>query len=713
MTPAAAIAVLRKGVAAHLVPSEMLMRLGLVESIEQDAVPVAPPEAAGAPNPSSAETRLRMVGKPDDHTRIRRTAAEPSGPDETPLATGQLLGGRYVLERELGEGGLGIVYLARDEQILGEIFAVKLLKPEIRRHPEALELMREEVRKTRALQHPNIVGVYSLNGDGRNVYILMEYLEGKTLKDLIDDDFGRGMPFDRAWPLIQDICAALAYAHDHSVIHSDLKPSNVFVTTSGKAKLLDFGIARAARGRAGRFDPSALGALTAGYASCEMLEGREPDQRDDVYSLGCVLYEMLSGHSPFDRPSALEARNDRLPVTPIKSLTRSQNMSLAQALAYDRAKRTDSVESLLSGLRPNAPRLPRSAAWIGMAVILLLSLAGLAWFLSAGRPKATDSDGRPKVTDEKLSHVAALAETARGIGVDPNDPFLQQGIQQLRAVRQRLAAGPDPDVPRLLAEAETSIHHALRAGNRLARLGSQPSEIAQAEFLCRQAGSDCKDTDFSDEVPRTVPLKPFELDATEVTNGAFGEFVAAKSYRTAAERAGKVYAVDHSTNGLKPRNGESWKIYRDSLARLGVDSSKYPVRGIDLKSASDYCSWRNQRLPTEDEWEFVARGSDHRIFAWGSEPRVGTQTGVKAAGEQPMTGLFGARGLGDGLLEWVGGGRPTSEVLRGASWLDTNPADERLSRRREIVDPNLSFQDTGFRCARSVDAWPDAVAPTP
>jgi len=728
LTPEAAIAELRKDAAAHLIPSAMLMRLGLFEAIESDAVRVAPPEVdadaalesrapnrdapAGAANPRSAETQLRIVGEPassaaadpqDDHTRFRGTAAESTAPVETPLATGQLLGGRYLLERKLGEGGLGIVYLARDEQILGEIFAVKLLKPEIRKHPEAVELMREEVRKTRALQHPNIVGVYSLNGEGRNVYILMEYLEGKTLKDLIDDDFGRGMPFDRAWPIIQDVCAALAYAHDHSVIHCDLKPSNVFVTTSGKAKLLDFGIARAARGRAGRFDPSALSAMTVGYASCEMLEGRDPNQRDDVYSLGCVVYEMLSGHPPFDRPSAVEARNDHLRVMPVKMLTRRQNTSLAQALAYDRTKRTDSVESLLSGLKPNALRLPRSAAWVGTAATLLLSLAGLAWFLS---------DGRHKAAADSLSHVAALAERARSVGVDPDDPFLQQGMQRLRTVQQRLAAAPD--VPRLLAEAETAIQHALRTGNRLARLGSQPSEIAQAVFLCRQAGGDCKDTDFSDEVPRTVALKPFELDATEVTNGAFGEFVAAKSYRTAAERAGKVYAVNYSTKSLTSRDGESWKSYRDSLAPLGVDSSKYPVRGIDYKSASDYCGWRNQRLPVEGEWEFVARGSDHRIFAWGNEPRVSladTRTGVKAAAEQPMTGFFGVRGLGDGLLEWVDGGTPTSRVLRGASWLDTNPVNERLSRRREI-DPNWSFQDTGFRCARSVVAWPDAVAPS-
>src|ERR1700730_11019056 len=149
------------------------------------------------------------------------------------VTTGQLRGGRYRLERELGWGGMGIVYFASDQEVKGETFAIKVLRPEIRNRPDVLALMREEVRKTRALGHPNIVGVYSLNSDSTGIYMLMEYLEGTTLRDLIDYEFSRGMPFDRAWPLIRDIGAALSHAHDHNLIHSDIKPSNVFVTQAG------------------------------------------------------------------------------------------------------------------------------------------------------------------------------------------------------------------------------------------------------------------------------------------------------------------------------------------------------------------------------------------------------------------------------------------------------------------------------------------------
>jgi TolB-like protein/predicted Ser/Thr protein kinase len=300
-----------------------------------------------------------------------------------PIATGQLLGGRYRLERKLGEGGMGVVYLASDQEVKGETFAIKVLAQEIRERPDALELLREEVRKTRTLAHQNIVGVYSLNVDRSDVFILMECLEGKTLQALLDEDFGRGMRFDRAWPIIEDLGAALAYAHDHSVIHGDLKPANVFVTTSGKAKLLDFGIARAARGSRRGKDAAALGALTPAYASCEMLEQLEPDTRDDIYALACLIYEMLSGRHPFAGRTAVEARDAGEKPLAIAPLSDRQNAALVGGLAFDRSARTATVEMLLAGLATRADSGKRgvvlsTATWV--AAVLVVSAGTLAYF---------------------------------------------------------------------------------------------------------------------------------------------------------------------------------------------------------------------------------------------------------------------------------------------------------------------------------------------
>ena len=294
------------------------------------------------------------------------------------LAAGQLIGGRYRIERKLGEGGMGVVYLGADQQVPGERFAIKVLKEAL--DPQALGLLREEVRKTRKLSHPNIVDVHSVNVDGQRLYLLMEYLEGKSLDILLDEEFGRGMPFSHAWPIIKDVGAALGNAHDHNVIHSDLKPANVFLTTSGRTKLLDFGIARVSRGPLlhGR---SGTRALTPAYASCEMLQGKEADRRDDIYSFACLIYEMLCGERPFGELTALAAREDAAQVAPLEGLSREQNAALAQALAFDRERRTASVERLLAGLADRKPR-PRPLAFVAGTILAAIAAVGVvSWAL--------------------------------------------------------------------------------------------------------------------------------------------------------------------------------------------------------------------------------------------------------------------------------------------------------------------------------------------
>nr|UXE45296.1 serine/threonine-protein kinase PknD [uncultured bacterium] len=325
-----------------------------------------------------------IEGHPDGRTQPperrrndRRRAQESVSSNPVRLAVGELLGGRYRIERELGEGGMGVVYLAADEQVHGERFAIKVLKEELR--PEALALLREEVRKTRKLSHPNIVDVHSVNVDGQKLYVLMEYLEGKSLDRLLDEEFGRGMPFSHAWPIIEDVGAALGNAHDHNVIHSDLKPANVFLTTSGRTKLLDFGIARVSRGPL-LHASSGPRALTPGYASCEMLEGKEADRRDDIYSFACVIYEMLCGERPFGELTALEAREAGTRVPPVQGLSREQNAALAQALRFDRDGRTASVEKLLVGLAERRPR-SRPRVLLGPVVIAVVAVMGLTYWV--------------------------------------------------------------------------------------------------------------------------------------------------------------------------------------------------------------------------------------------------------------------------------------------------------------------------------------------
>lgn len=423
VSPADARAALRNVVTSGALPVESLRRLRLVDAVIEPHLPAETRNStsSAAPMRGAAETTFRQWPPPSQpQATPDRTSTSSSWVDPEIRATvddvsvGTLLGGRYRLERVLGEGGMGVVYLASDEEVKGESFAIKVLKPEIRKYPEALDLLREEVRRTRALGHPNIVGVYSLNSDHSNVYMIMEYLEGKTLSSLIDESFGRGMPFMRAWPLIDDMCTALAYAHDQSVIHSDIKSSNVFITTSGKAKLLDFGIARAARGRRQRANTAGLGALTPSYASAEMLEGQSPDTRDDIYSLACVIYEMLSGRHPFSDHTAVEARDEHRNLVPLESLSRTQNEALARALSFNREERTASVESLLAGLSPTTPANARAAAEESAARsrMRILLFAGGALALAAVAVGVFLVWSRQSTPSAKEKASAAQAQTA-------------------------------------------------------------------------------------------------------------------------------------------------------------------------------------------------------------------------------------------------------------------------------------------------------------
>jgi serine/threonine protein kinase len=379
--------------------------------------------------PPAPDIRRSDVPRPDTDSRWDSPNTWTGVFDE-PVRVGRVLSGRYVIERELGEGGMGTVFLAQDKEE-SQPFAIKVMKEDFRLHPDALAALREEVKKSRELRHENIVGVYDLNRDRSIVYVKMEYLQGKSLDALLDEDFARGMPLNKAWPIIQGACAGLAFAHnDKGFIHSDIKPSNIFVTTAGKAKVLDFGIARAVRRGAKRYDPGDLGALTPAYASCEMLEHQEPDVRDDVYSLACVVYELLTGKHPFARQRATEARDKKSRMTPIATLTRSQNAALAAALAFTRATRTPSVEAFLAGLRDTRARrirlLVRSAA---AAAIVAAAVAGV-WLV---REQLQERNA-----DQAYIATLLKPNAERSKNYDPQivNDLLDQGEEYLRQARQ-------------------------------------------------------------------------------------------------------------------------------------------------------------------------------------------------------------------------------------------------------------------------------------
>jgi len=236
----------------------------------------------------------------------------------------RVLGGRYRVVRHLARGGMAEVYVA-DDQLLNRTVAVKVLFPELAQDEAFVERFRREARAAASLNHHNIVSVYDFGEDEGSWFIVMEYVEGRNLRDIIRVEG----PMDpgRAAALGAEVAAALAAAHERGIIHRDVKPANVLIAAdSGTVKVADFGIARAAGARQGLTMPgTVLG--TATYLSPEQAQGRAVDARTDVYSLGMVLYEMLAGRPPFtgDSPVAIayqqlsqtapppSTHNDRVP----------------------------------------------------------------------------------------------------------------------------------------------------------------------------------------------------------------------------------------------------------------------------------------------------------------------------------------------------------------------------------------------------------------
>ena len=209
---------------------------------------------------------------------------------------GKLLKNRFLLDEILGRGGMGVVYRAIDlRKVEAEdpspFVAAKVLNESFKNHPDAFITLQQETVKSQELAHPNIVTVHDFDRDGNTIYMTMELLEGTPLDGLLRAYKDIGLEQNHAIKIFDDLCAGLAYAHDRQLIHSDFKPGNIYITSSDTAKVLDFGIARAASSekKGSHFDPGQLGALTPTYASLEMLLGEEPHYSDDVFALACVF----------------------------------------------------------------------------------------------------------------------------------------------------------------------------------------------------------------------------------------------------------------------------------------------------------------------------------------------------------------------------------------------------------------------------------------
>jgi serine/threonine protein kinase len=272
--------------------------------------------------------------------------------------TPTILNNRYHLLATIAGGGMAVVYKAQD-RLLNRVVAVKVLRPEYAMDPSFLQSFRQEAQAAANLTHPNIVTIYDVGQEGDRHYIVMEYVEGRDLKSIIQEE----APFSigRALDITIDVCAGVGDAHHSGIVHCDIKPQNVIISTEGRVKVTDFGIARAFS----QIVPPEVETVwgTPQYFAPEQAAGEPPTPASDVYSIGVMLYEMLSGRLPFDAPdqTTLAMMHMQDEPAPLHQLNPQISLQLEQivdkVLAKEPSARYRSAEHLgriLVGYRQGA-----------------------------------------------------------------------------------------------------------------------------------------------------------------------------------------------------------------------------------------------------------------------------------------------------------------------------------------------------------------------
>ena len=346
--------------------------------------------------------------------------------------------------------------------------AIKLLSADFESHPEAFIALQRETHKAQELAHPNIVTVHSFDLDsnrGGRAFMSMELLDGQPLDALLKSH-AAGLARAQALPIVQGMASGLAYAHRKGLVHLDFKPGNVFVTARGQAKILDFGIARAVHGgeaaaKRDVFDAGSLGALTLAYASPQMLAHADPHPSDDVYALGLVSYELLSGRHPFNRQSADKAQQQRMAATPIRGLRRHEWRAIERALQFERARRWPDAAAFQQAFTGRSKLAKVLAAAV---VVMALVAAGLGYrSYVAGLPDVPFDQLPAEVQTEIRTHLTqadeawalaqkgqsilindAVSEYAAAWELQPRNAAASQGLRQSADyIIERLQAVPD------------------------------------------------------------------------------------------------------------------------------------------------------------------------------------------------------------------------------------------------------------------------------
>jgi eukaryotic-like serine/threonine-protein kinase len=648
---------------------------------------------------------------------------------------GQRLG-QYRIDARVARGATSTIYKAYQAK-LDRYVAIKVLSPHFIDEPGFLDRFYQEARAVARLDHPNILPVYDFDQVGEIVYIVMKYVNTGTLRHVMTG------PLDLPYTLeiVTQVGLALGYAHKQGVVHRDVKPGNILIADNNWALLTDFGLAKILEGNQ-RLTRTGAGVGTPEYMSPEQAQGKPTDGRADLYSLGAMLYEMLTGHLPFESDSgiavAMKHVND--PVTPPREhrpeLSPAVEHVILTALEKDPDQRYPTAEAMLTALtRAAAPALPLEAIEQPLVAVkpigepasersswrLKLAAAWIALRRRTDRSVVRLRVWRSERRDRWPRDRAAVWARRRTLGAIAGVLLLMMACAALAPAIFRAAAPATATPEAKTALAAATVRVAPTRASTVAVTATVPAttttSIAATEDISSTppgmvlipAGSFTMGAvsgkfDADETPPHVVSLGGYYIDVVEVTNAQFARFANGSGYQTDAEKAG---------------DSTTWRAFNSP------DRQRFPVIFISWNDAARYCAWVGKRLPTEAEWEKAARGTTKRIYPWGDTFNNNSANTVDAGVGQPVAvasrsaaspyGLYDAVGnVWEHVLDWYDGGYYASspkvnpqgpaaglaKVIRGGSF--KTPSEQATTTARETVSVDGRSDDVGFRCARDV-----------
>ena len=599
--------------------------------------------------------------------------------------------GHYDVEKVLGHGGFGSVYLARDTK-LGRQVVLKVLHPHLAADQGMVKRFMGEARAMALLDHPNIVTIYSIEQNGDQPYIVMEFVSGSTLGAHAHQ---KVFSVQEALPILQQIGAALDAAHAQGMIHRDIKPGNVLITHTGMVKLTDFGIVKMLKATEKSLTPTMATVGTVLYMSPEQADINRQNEigpASDLYALGIITYQMLSGRVPFwsQNTDVILAAHRTAPLPDPKAF--GANVSpplvavLQKALAKKPSDRYPTAGALITALK-QAAYSEAPTRIINPTASFSISAEELKKHIPPPPRQAQKPSVFTRYRPLLIGVLLLIATVAVGSFLYEVWP---RRLTQIASIvgTQATAVGTD-----------NMVQVYVPAGKFL--MGSTPGESSADH----------------EEPQRTVYLDAFWIDQTEVTNGMYEECASAGQCRPPE--------VDGSWSQESYYGNETY--------------SNYPVVGVSWEDANAYCAWTGRRLPNEAEWEKAARGTDGRKYPWGNEAPADNRAnlcdqncsfdwkdkslddghaytapvGSYAEGASP----YEVFDMGGNVSEWVndwydpayyingetrnptGPNNGSFRILRGGSW--NNVPNHIRTAIRIPTAPSVRLNDFGFRCAQT------------